>query len=37
MGGGGGGKEAASSKPELSPDRPLLDKSSTVERNKQMI
>lgn len=35
MGGGGGGKAAASSNPELSPDMPLLDKSSAAERNEQ--
>lgn len=35
MGGGGGGKAAASSKPELSPDMPLLDESSAAEGKKQ--
>lgn len=34
-GGGGGGKDIASSKPELSPDMPLLDESSAAEGNKQ--
>lgn len=34
VGGGGGGNAATSSIPELSPDRPLLDESSAVNRNK---
>lgn len=34
VGGGGGGKDTASSKPELSPDMPLLDESSAAEETK---